>query len=74
MPFLNWLLSNNFLYWLASGLNFVLLVDDPMVYRGGQRFYTKDIDGFYLGHKKENNICMILVGEQVVVTRGLTVI
>ncbi|KAL4578300.1 hypothetical protein LXL04_014421 [Taraxacum kok-saghyz] len=33
----------------------------------GKRFSTRDLDTFYLGHKRENNVGTVFVGEQVVV-------
>ncbi|KAK1411884.1 hypothetical protein QVD17_32716 [Tagetes erecta] len=32
----------------------------------GRRFSTVDVQGFYLGHKKENNVSTVFKGEQVV--------
>lgn len=32
----------------------------------GRRFGTVDVQGFYLGHKKENNVSAVFKGEQVV--------
>ncbi|KAK9058696.1 hypothetical protein SSX86_023538 [Deinandra increscens subsp. villosa] len=32
----------------------------------GRRFSTADVQGFYLGHKKENNVTAVFKGEQVV--------
>lgn len=32
----------------------------------GQRFGSVDVGGFYLGHKKENNVSVVLKGENIV--------
>lgn len=33
----------------------------------GQRFSSAEVQGFYLGHKKENNVSVAFKGEQLVV-------
>ncbi|KAK1426193.1 hypothetical protein QVD17_14862 [Tagetes erecta] len=37
----------------------------------GQRFLISEIEGFYLGNKEENNVSLVVDGEQLVVNGGV---